>query len=266
MSAPLLARMLLDAIEEFGRAVEHVPPPGRGGSIGRLNAASWVVAHAASPLDFGLNVYCQGLERDGWLAEWAAQRRGAGEPAPDPPFSEAREAFERVAERAAHYLQSCDEASLAVPPAAERSPGTSALTNVPPGPLVARNVAHLFVHAGELSVIASLLARGDLGLPGALWRSTGTGHEAVEPADGRRPTAVAMLLDARKQFARVADAVPVPAQAGAFARLSSGGWIVTHCAQQDDQDWNVAAQRLEPDAWLAASSVHAEAEPPRASA
>ena len=46
------------------------------------------------------------------------------------------------------------------------------------GDLLARSVAHLFAHAGELSAIASLVGAPDLGLPGRLTHLT-TQREAL---------------------------------------------------------------------------------------
>ena len=258
---PLIARVLLDAQDQFAHAIEHVPDPGRGGPIGRLNSAGWIIAHTASTHDAWINRYGQGLEGDGWLAEWSArQREQPAGTAAHASFDEAREAFARVAERATPYLESCDEAELSQ---TARVPEGSAWHGRTKGQFVARDVAHLFAHAGELTVVASLLARGDLGLPGRLTRSTRTGREATEAAGATaaQPLIVRMLLDAREEFARVVEAVPVPAQVAAFRRLNAGGWIVAHLALQDDHNWNVGAQQLEPDAWLTSASATYGASP-----
>src|SRR5690606_18548395 len=124
----------------------------------------------------------------------------------------------------------------------------------PVGMLMAHLIAHLFAHAGDLSVLASLLARPDLGLPGPLPRSIAkTRRES--PPDFTVPIAVRLLLDAQEEFARVVDLVPVPAQVGAFERLNAGGWIVAHIAEQDGQYGSVHAQGLEADPWLAEAHV-----------
>ncbi len=66
---------------------------------------------------------------------------------------------------------------------------------------------------------------------------------------------VRLLLDARDEFRRVAEAVPNPGRGGAIGRLNPGSFIVAHIATQDDLVWNVALQGLEPDAWLAAANA-----------
>lgn len=61
---------------------------------------------------------------------------------------------------------------------------------------------------------------------------------------------VRLLLDAREEFLRVAEAVPNPGRGGAIGRLNPGSFIVAHIASQDDRVWNVAAQGFDADAWL----------------
>ncbi len=69
------------------------------------------------------------------------------------------------------------------------------------------------------------------------------------------PLIVRLLLDARVEFRRVAEAVPNPARGGAIGRLNPGSFIVAHVATRADRVWNVAAQALEPDAWLEKAST-----------
>ena len=254
MAAPLISRLLIDAQTEFARAIEHVPGPARGRAIGRLNTAAWVIAHTTEFLDYWINVDSGGGDRDPWQAEWGEGQEvlPEGDALPTS-YEEAVEAFARVAERATAYLERWGEADLREVVHEFDGSGWEGTTK---GYLVARAVAHLFAHAGELSVIASLVLSEDrdLGLPGRLERSLGAGSEAVEAA-ALQPAVVRLLLDARGEFARVADALPAPAQAGAFDRLNAGSWIVAHVAEQDDQYWSVHAQQLEADAWLAGASV-----------
>jgi hypothetical protein len=61
---------------------------------------------------------------------------------------------------------------------------------------------------------------------------------------------VRLLLDARDEFRRVAEAVPNPGRGGAIGRLNPGSFIVAHIASQDDRVWNVGAQGLKGDPWM----------------
>lgn len=231
-----------------------MPPPGRGGPIGRLSSAARTVGHAATALDAWVNDYCTGggaSARDEWCVEFDSRPPTTGPASAPVGFADAEAAFARVTERTARYLEGIDHASLAAP--ATTGPG-SHLEGQRVAHLLYRGVAHLFAHAGELSVVSSLLRRADLGLPGPLPQSLHAPIDGGE-SDGSRPLLVRFVLDAREAFSRVAHAVPVPAQTGAFDRVNAGGWIVAHIAEQEDQYWSVHAQHREPDAWLAAAQV-----------
>ncbi len=252
-SAPLVVRLFRDALHEFARHIENVPPPGRGGPVGRLSSAAWTAAHGAATLDRWVNDYTAGGDRDPWCADFEASP-----PSSPVAFLEAQAAFDRVRARAEDAV-----APLAVHDLARQAPirPGSFLEGQRVGHLLIRAVAHLFAHAGELSVTSSLLRRADLGLPGALPNAYGAPLGPPEAndspgADAAGPPLIArFVLDAREAFLVVAQGVPVPAQHGAFDRLNSGGWIVAHIAEQEDQYWGVHAQHLEADPWLAAAHV-----------
>ena len=99
---PLVARFLLDAQDAFLRAIDHLPAPGRGGPLGRLNAAGWVVAHVADAHDQWLPVLIGGGERDPWATRWHDAQVQATVAHPlATPFDEACAAFLATAARAA---------------------------------------------------------------------------------------------------------------------------------------------------------------------
>ncbi len=250
-SSPIVVRLLRDALFEFGRHIENVPPPGRGGPVGRLSSAAWTAGHATAALDKWVNGYCAGGDRDAWCVAFEAQPHSM-----PVVFLEAQTAFERVRERAERYLDSVDHDALT---AFATSPG-SRFDGQRVGHWLLRAVAHLFAHAGELSVVSSLLRRADLGLPGNLPCAYGAPVDGVAPETREMPEAgppllARFVLDAREAFLHVAEHVPVPAQRGAFDRLNAGGWIVAHIAEQEDQYWSVHAQHLEADPWLASAEV-----------
>ncbi|MCC6236831.1 MAG: DinB family protein [Dehalococcoidia bacterium] len=246
-STPVVVRLFRDALHEYGRHIENVPPPGRGGPVGRLSNAAWTAAHGAATLDKWVNAYCAAAERDPWCADFEAQPHSA-----PVAFLDAQAAFERVRARAEDYVVNLAEGDLArVAPVRP----DSFLEGQRVGHLLIRAVAHLFAHAGELSVTSSLLRRADLGLPGALPGAYGAPLGPAEAGDAGLPILARFVLDAREAFLVVAEGVPVPAQRGAFDRLNSGGWIVAHIAEQEDQYWSVHAQLLEADPWLAEAHV-----------
>ncbi len=243
----LLGALVLDAFDEFERAIDALPAPGRHRRLGRLNAPAWAIGHLAAGCDAWLNVFCRQLSADDWCADLTGRQRAA-EPGTAVPvdLDEACTAFRRLAERSRPYLESAGPVELAQP--ADPGPRWPV---VPAAYLVARTAAHVFVHAGELTVVASLVGAGDLGLPGALTRTraaadAGAIVEAIAPL-------VALARDARGELERVARVVPRPAYGALFApRLSAGSLVVAHAALTQDLFWNERVQGRERDAWLRA--------------
>ena len=172
---PRLVRLLWDAWDELERVAAAVPTPGRGRSLGRLNAAGWIVAHVAAQQDAYWCVAAQGLEPDEWLADIEV---GFGSEPSVPDHAEALAAFARVRARAIPYLRSLrpDDLDAAIP-----SGGGSGREQTV-GDALARSVAHVFVHTGELTAIASLVGAPDLGAPGRLTHSTAP--PAPSPLEG----------------------------------------------------------------------------------
>ena len=173
MAAPLIARLLLDAQDEFLRAADAVPTSGRNERVGHLNAAGWVVAHAGFFHDVWINVDGRGRtveECEPWLRAWI-RRQDASRGVPvDAGFDEARAAVGRVVERATPFIESLTDEALHEVPAFEEGawgPGTTL------GYLVARDIAHLFAHASELVAIATAAGGSDIGLPGRMSHTSG---------------------------------------------------------------------------------------------
>jgi hypothetical protein len=230
----LIGALALDAIDEFARAVDHVPAPGQR-RLGRLNTPAWTVGHLVSSADAWINVFCQRLPPDPWAdALYARQRAAPRGAAVETDPAEARDALARFAARAHPYLESADASALARDADVPQQPGGWPV--VPAAYLVARMAAHAFAHAGELSVVASLVRAGDLGLPGELAH---TRAAAAAGADGPWAPLAAIARDARGEVERAALALPAPARGPTFApRLSPGANIVEHVALTQDRYWN----------------------------
>jgi DinB superfamily len=246
----VLGALALDAFDEFARAIEAIPAPGRHRRLGRLNAPAWSIGHLASSADAWVNVFCRRVAADAWCdALFARQRAAPRGAAVDVDLDEARAAFARFVDRARPYLEGADGATLRAMAGVPPNPGGR--TSVPAAYLVARAAAHTFVHAGELTVVASLVGAGDLGLPGKLARSREA--TAAAPAADTDTTAVlaALARDAREELDRVAQALPRAAYGPLFApRLSAGATIVAHAALTQDRFWNERVQHLDRDPWL----------------
>lgn len=252
----LLARLLRDALDEFERAAAHVPAPGRGGALGPLSTSGWIVGHVAAIQDRWLTFAGADGTPDEWCNTWADRQRTEvpyGQLVT--PIEDALDAFRRVRKRAFRFLDHLDPARLRVP---ANLAGTEwANSGATVGYQVARSVAHAFVHAGDLTVIASLAGAGDLGLPGALSRT----HEGLEEDDASAPMVAALLRDAYVELGRAFQALPLPSAQGEIATLNPGSYIVVHALAREDRFWNVRAQGHEPDALLATYDGRAPAHP-----
>ncbi len=234
-ATPLLVRFLLDAQDEFLRAIDHLPAPGRGGPLGRLNSAGWVVAHLAWSHDLWVNVLVGGRAPDPWATRWLEAQNVATLAHPLPtPLDEARDAYLAIAVRAAEVVASLDAAAL------DREVVTPRGT-VTAGYFVARAPGHLFAHAGELAVIGALVTAAELHLPGTLPRVTSMGVEAASEAEvgtDRPPRAVRLLFDAQSEFARVVEALPAPAASGAIPRIHPGALTIAEVANHEAEAWS----------------------------
>lgn len=244
----VLSALLIDALDEFERAIAAIPPPGLHRRIGRLNTPAWTVAHIASSFDAWLNVFVQRLPGDPWADDiFVRQRNLPPGAALEVALDEARAGFARAATRARPYLESIDATTLAEAAAMPPSPWTGASGAY----LVARSIAHLFAHAGDLTVTASLAGAGDLGLPGRLAATGSAAEAAAAGGDGTVPALGRLVLDAREQFVRAAAALPRLAYGASFTRLNPGSVTVAHVASGVDRWWNVDRGGGERDPWLA---------------
>ena len=165
---PLAAGLLLDALSEFARVIDALPAPGRGGAIGRLNPGAVTLLHITRGAD-NLRRFAVGGERDPWLTDQLASDAGP------PRFDEAFAAYHRARAPLASFLEQATAEELAAAPVPEPIDGLPRhLVGETLEYLVARTAAHVLVHAGELSALASLVGAPDLGLPGAMAATRGS--------------------------------------------------------------------------------------------
>lgn len=234
---PLPVRLLLDAEEAILGAAEAIPAPGRNGHIGPLSAPGGVMAHVAWTHDLWSGQFIGGATALARLTQ-----------PDDTPYREGIDAFRAVADQVRPALLALDLDALQQPAHLD---GTQfANQGFTKGYMVRRGVAHLYAHAGDLTVAGSLVGMPDLSLPGPLARS-----QHIEASDTTSISLVPLLLDGLDEVRRVADALPVPAQVGAFARLNAGSFIVAHVADREDLLWNLGARGRTRDAWLEAADV-----------
>lgn len=241
----LLQRLFLDAQDEFRAAIEHVPNPGRGGSIGGLNPAGWTIMHVAEVQSGWIREFAAAAPPDEELHAWfrASERQRPEDHTP--PYDEARAVFERMAEDTAALVMGWSWDEL-LEPATLPDSAPKAWHGVSRAYLVARSVAHAFVHAGELSLVAALMAADDLSLPGDLPHSSPPTAED----DPSVPVVAALARDGFEEVRRIAVFSPTPAVTGAMDRLNPVSYTLAHVLQREDRLWSQVAQGNEPNAAL----------------
>lgn len=157
MAAPLLARFALDAQASFASAAAAVPPSMQNEAPHGLNSAAWLVVHAASTHQLWIASYVGGKDVDRWFDPFRD----------DPPhvadYSAAMSALDRVLEESRAVLSLLTDADI---PRAGAMREESRFAGWTVGQLIARTVAHLYVHAADLNTLAMLGGAEDGGLPG----------------------------------------------------------------------------------------------------
>jgi hypothetical protein len=158
-SPPLLARLALDAQESILAAAAAVPSHFHDRSPAELNSAAWIVTHAAESHQVWICEYVGGLGRDAWFDAFRK------DPKQVPPFAVAHDALRRVIEQSTAVLAALTQSDLAGP---GQMLETSRWAGWTAGQLIARTVAHFYVHAADLATLTNLAGGKDLGLPGAM--------------------------------------------------------------------------------------------------
>ena len=232
----LLQRLFLDAQEEFLAAIDHVPNPGRGGPIGSLNPAGWTVMHVAEVQSGWIREFAAAADPDPEVYAWFERSDGQPPEAHTLPYDDARAIFQRVSEDSVQRVMAWSWEELLEP--ATFPPPPRAWHGASRAYLVARSIAHAFVHAGELSLVASLMAAGDLNLPGALPHSSPPSTED----DGSVPVVAALARDAFVELRRAAVVTPTPAVKGAMDRLNPVSHTLAHVLHREDRLWNQVAR------------------------
>ncbi len=159
MVTPLVSRLALDAQEAFVAAVDLVPPQFREQAPVGLNPASWVITHAAGAHQVWIGAYVGDQARDPWFDSIRLDQPSL------PRFADAREALRRVTAQTTAVLTTLTESDLS---RLGSMADTSFLVGWTVGQLLARSVAHLYVHAADLNVLVVLGGGDDLGLPRAM--------------------------------------------------------------------------------------------------
>jgi hypothetical protein len=137
MTTPLIARLLLDGLDEFIVAAETVPEIARDMPVATMNCAAWVINHVGAGIDNAVNVVIGGGEP---TMEWKQ----------DLDYEHGLDAFRRTFNRTFGVLIKLHDDDVdSILNVADRHGMPSPTI----GLVLARNVGHVFAHASELHAI-----------------------------------------------------------------------------------------------------------------
>jgi DinB superfamily len=157
LTAPLLARFALDAQESFMTAVTVVPSGFQELAPAGLSSGAWTVTHAAEAHQVWIGEYAGGFARDAWFDAFRQDPNHA------PAFQDAIGALGHVMEQTTAVLNKLTESDLT---RAGKMLETSRFSGWTVGQLLARAIAHLYLHAVDLTTLSALNGGDDSGLPG----------------------------------------------------------------------------------------------------
>ena len=150
----MIARMLLDAMEQFVVAADWVPESGRDQGVDTLNSAAWVVNHVGESVDTNINVHTGGgVVTRSWCDQLS--------------YHDERTALSEVFDRAMVTLVDLtdDDTDRVI----ATVPGRPGMPPPTVGVMLAGLVAHTYAHASELhAIIVAAGGRAEWQLPGGL--------------------------------------------------------------------------------------------------
>src|SRR5688500_18432241 len=148
-----MARMLLDAMEQFVVAADWVRESGRDQGVDTLNSAAWVLNHVGESLDTDINVHMGDAAAPAWSG-------GVG-------YDEARAALSQVFDRGGVTLVDLTDGD--VDRVITTVPGRPGMPSPTVGVMLAGLVGHTYAHAAELhAIIVAAGGRAEWQLPGGM--------------------------------------------------------------------------------------------------
>ena len=151
----MLAALVLDALDDLERSLDGLTPTEAEGRLPAFSSVSYTVGHIAQHIDSWVNDSLAGKGRDSYLSSAQFARGSAGEPVQ---WENVNTSFEKVLKRARSYLAIVDEKDLE-----RQSVYSGSMVALRGRPVtgnyrLARLVAHIYYHVGEITSL-----RGTMG-------------------------------------------------------------------------------------------------------
>lgn len=162
---PVLAAFLLDALDDFKRSLEGLDKTSAEDRLPKSSSISWIVAHVAQTLDAWIAGSMAGQPRHSYLASREFGFGGSGEKAD---WDTVCQALAEVMDKTRSFLETVSEAELT-----KMSPYQGGMTflkgkNISGNYWLARPIAHVYYHIGEITAIRAAMGHKVAGFPGSL--------------------------------------------------------------------------------------------------
>lgn len=162
---PALVAFVLDALNDLERALENLDSTEAEKRLTGFSSISWATAHVARTIDFWILSAMPNWARNSYLANTEFGFGGSGEgTAWDTVF----QALSEVLQKTRDFLESVDEDSLTQASIYQGNiPGLKG-KNVKQEYWLARAVAHIYYHIGEITTVRASMGHEVTGFPGTL--------------------------------------------------------------------------------------------------
>ncbi len=151
---PLLAALAIDALDDLERSLLELTVVQAERRSEGMNSISWIVAHVAQHIDSWINDSMAGKGRDSYLSSGQFARASSGEPAQ---WHAVGAILAEVLIKARSYLTKATDNDLARESLYIGSIEALRATPVSGNYRIARLVAHIYYHVGEISTIRAVM-------------------------------------------------------------------------------------------------------------
>jgi len=167
---PALVTLVLDALNDLERSLENLDSTEAEKRLAGFSSISWTTAHVARTIDFWILSAIPNWVRNSYLANTEFGFGGTGEGAA---WDTVCRALSEVLQETRVFLESVDEDSLAQVSIYQGNiPGLKG-ENIKQEYWLARAVAHIYYHIGEITTVRASMGHKVAGFPGTLTTSMG---------------------------------------------------------------------------------------------
>ncbi len=151
---PFMAALLVDALDDFARSIQGLTSNETEIRFSGFSAISWTVAHIAQHVDSWVIGTMAGKPRDPYLSGDVFSKGGLGEAAK---WDTVLVVFSRVSATSKAYLNSVTESKLSEKSVYQGSIQGLKGKSINGNYRLARLIAHIYYHIGEITTIRSAM-------------------------------------------------------------------------------------------------------------